>query len=387
MNRSRCKTRLLPLLIATVLATGGARAGSPPAAGTPAPTPQQEAARAEIDRLTQRIEELSHQLGDGDDVRVIIHRGGPGMPGDHPMPGMHEGGMMPPGRPGLGIVLAANSAAKGVRIAAVSPDSPAMKAGLRSDDVLLNIDGKAIADSGVEAVASAQALLADLKLGQVVQLGYARAGKTGSASVKADTIARMMMFNGDDFGPMAPGTRDHYEHMAEGMRDHMPMLPPNVEMEIQRYGPMADCGPGKGDCRLPALYEAFRWQGLNLASVDPALGRYFGANRGVLVLSNEPELQGLQVGDVVQRVAGNEVNSPRELMRALRDKDAGSQLKFDVLRDRKPLVVAVTVPEVRPMPFMAPPPPPPPPRVPGVPAPPAPPAPAAPPPPPPSPML
>ena len=44
------------------------------------------------------------------------------------------------------------------------------------------------------------------------------------------------------------------------------------------------------------LAEAFRWNGLNLASVDAKLGRYFGTDRGVLVLSSGPDLAGLQAG-------------------------------------------------------------------------------------------
>ncbi len=412
MKHTTPRTRLLPLLIAALLSAGVAHAGSPPPAdGRPAPTVQQLAARAEIHRLTQRIEELSQQLGDAGDVRVIVRREMGGMPG---MGGMHEGMTPPPmppgcpmagpderrgervmmgdgpmaGRPGLGVVLAANTAAKGVRVAAVTPDSPAMKAGLHSGDVLLSIDGKQIPGSGVEAVDSARALLGDLKQGQLVQLGYARAGKTGIASVKADNIARMMVFNrGEDSAmPGMHGPGEMHEHMREGMHsgmgDNMMMLPPNVELEIERAGPMRDCAPGNDDCQLPALYEAFRWQGLNLASVDVSLGRYFGTSKGVLVLSSSDELKSLQSGDVIQRVAGTEVGSPREVMRALHDKDAGSQLKLDVLRDRKVVTVAITVPEVRPLPFMAPPPPPPPPpppRPPATPRPPAPPTPPTPP--------
>ena len=406
MKHTPPRTKLLPLLIAALLSAGVAHAGSPPTADSrPAPTAQQLAARAEIDRLTQRIEELSQQLGDAGDVRVIVRREMGGMPG---MGGMHEGMTPPPmppgcpmagpderrgervmmgdgpmaGRPGLGVVLAANTAAKGVRVAAVTPDSPAMKAGLHSGDVLLSIDGKQISGSGVEAVDSARALLGDLKQGQVVQLGYARAGKTGMASVKADNIARMMVFNRDDMETMPgmPGPGDMHHRMHDGMHDGM-MLPPNVEMEIERAGPMQHCPPGKDDCQLPALYEAFRWQGLNLASVDASLGRYFGTSKGVLVLSSSDDLKSLQSGDVIERVAGTEVGSPREVMRALHDKDAGSQLKLDVLRDRKVVSVAITVPEVRPLPFMAPPPPPPPPppRPPATPRPPAPPAPPPPP--------
>ena len=78
----RIARRLLPLLIAAVLSSGSALAATP--AKTPkAPTAQQQAAREEIERLTTRIEELSKQLGDDGQVRVIVRRVGPGEgPGD-----------------------------------------------------------------------------------------------------------------------------------------------------------------------------------------------------------------------------------------------------------------------------------------------------------------
>jgi PDZ domain-containing secreted protein len=107
---------------------------------------------------------------------------------------------------------------------------------------------------------------------------------------------------------------------------------------------MRACPPGQKDCDLPAFFQAFRWQGLNLASVDATLGRYFGTDHGVLVLSSGPELKGLQAGDVIQGIAGKPVKSPRDVMSVLREKDAGSQVKLELLRDRKTMAVLVTVP-------------------------------------------
>src|SRR3546814_9163372 len=72
-----------------------------------------------------------------------------------------------------------------------------------------------------------------------------------------------------------------------------PGVPPKVRHEIIRIGPGTAC-KGK-DCGTPALMSAFRWNGLNLATVDKQLGRYFGTDHGVLVLSNG-ELAGLQAG-------------------------------------------------------------------------------------------
>jgi PDZ domain-containing secreted protein len=261
-----------------------------------------------------------------------------------------------------------------------------MNAGLRSDDVLLSIDGKSIGGNGTAAVDNARRLLGDLKQGQIVKLHYARQGKTYDAVVTANTIRRVMMFNRDVDGPMAD--RSEMGHGEGEHRRQMMMMPPDVEMDIERIGPMRECAPGNDDCGMPALFQALRWQGLNLASLDESLGRYFGTSKGVLVINSGPELKGLQSGDVIQRVAGSEVNSPRDVMRALREKDSGAQLPLSVLRDRKTVAVTITVPKSEPMRFMAPPPPPPlppappappkapaPPRTPGSAAPPAPPAP------------
>lgn len=362
MNVPRTPRALLPLLIAASLAAGSACASAP----DKAPSAQQQAAREEIERLTQRIEELSRQLGDDGQVKVIVRRIGPGEgpadedvvirrvgPGDAAMPRPEfrwqgrEGGRFGT-RPGIGIVLAPNPAANGVKIAAVTPDSPASKAGLRSGDILLSVDGKHIAGSGESAVDDARRRLSDLKQDQLVKLGYARAGKTAVASVKADQIRRAIMIERSG-SPM--------QWHADG--DNVLVLPQRVQMDIERIGPMGDCGKGKDDCHFPALIEAFRWQGLNLASLDAGLGRYFGSSEGVLVLSSSEELKGLQSGDVIQRIGGNAVKSPRDVMRALRDKDEGTQLQLDVLRDRKTVAVSVTVPKSRPLPFMTPPPAPP----------------------------
>jgi hypothetical protein len=363
------KLRLLPLFVAAALAAGSAQAKTPPPTAHAPLTAQQQAARDEIERLTKRIEELSKQLPEDANVRVIVRHGPGGPPeamewedgdGEHrvhikrlgpgeapeAMPGdgrrdvrierVGPGGQRwkvegPPGMdfrggPGLGIVLAPNAASTGVKIAAVTPDSPAMKSGIRTGDVLLQVNGKAIVGNGNDAVENARSMIGELKEGQVVKLKYARQGKTYDASVKAGEIQRVMAFRRDDM----PGDGEHWKH-----EDIEHLLPPGVDMEVQRIGPHGDCGKGKKDCGMPKIYEAFRWNGLNLASVDSGLGRYFGTQQGVLVVSSSDDLKNLQSGDVIQKVGGAAVASPRDVMRALRDKDAGSQVKFDLLRDRK----------------------------------------------------
>src|SRR3546814_12790913 len=78
-----------------------------------------------------------------------------------------------------------------------------------------------------------------------------------------------------------------------------PGVPPKVHHEVIRIGPGVAC---KGtDCDMPTLMSAFRWNGLNLATVDKQLGRYFGTAHGVRVLSNG-DLAVLQAGGRIRAI-------------------------------------------------------------------------------------
>ncbi len=331
---------ILSLALAA-LCTGGiasaqTRSSSKPDAAAEA---QLQAARADLERAARRVAELSRQLGrDEGPMRIerrVIRK------------------------PILGVLLAPDDQA-GVRIAGVTPDSGAAIAGLQSGDRITSIDGKPILGSnGALRVTNARKLLAGLDAKTPVKLAYVRGGRTATASVTPKMDEHVFMFRG-------PGEAMAIERM------HPPGVAPRIRSEVFRIGPQGDC---KGrDCKLPMLAEAFRWNGLNLASVDRSLGRYFGTDRGVLVLSTG-ELAGLQAGDVIQKVDGKAVDSPREAMDVLRDKPADAMVLVEYLRDRKLASTRIKVPRAMPLRFPLPPPPPAAPKAP--PAPPAPPPPPA----------
>ena len=82
--------------------------------------------------------------------------------------------------------------------------------------------------------------------------------------------------------------------------------------------------------------------------MNPELGKYFKADRGVLVIeAREDNAYGLESGDVIQAIADNEVNSPADLLRAFRDAKPGAEIELSIKRDRDDHTLNVTVPENR----------------------------------------
>jgi len=151
------------------------------------------------------------------------------------------------------------------------------------------------------------------------------------------------------------------------------LLPPDFDHRIQLkvHDAMRHAGEG-----MHALNLLTPWWGLNLAPLNPDLGGYFGTDKGVLVLSADADAyKGLKSGDVLQDVGGHAVNRPEDALRLLRDAPAGSEVKMQVLRQRKPVTLSLKAPEFKGI--FVPPPPPAPPAPPAMPAPPAPPTPAA----------
>ncbi len=103
-----------------------------------------------------------------------------------------------------------------------------------------------------------------------------------------------------------------------------------------------------------ALSQANAWlglrytRGLELVRLNPGLGRYFGAEAGVLVVrADEDNVYGLESGDVIERVAGTDVESPADLLRALRDVEPGNEVELTIRRDERERTLKAVVPERR----------------------------------------
>jgi hypothetical protein len=355
--------RLSPISTAIASAVALALAFGAFAQAAPDASKEKElaAAREDLHRAARRVAELSHDVGGPRDM-VIERR-------------LHQ-------RPLLGVVLESDDGT-GVRIAAVTPESGAAKAGLRSGDRITAIDGKALTGiDGDARLADARARLRKLDPKTPIALGYLRDGHSASVKVTPGAGDHLIMlhdgdadfeFSGEPSMHIGPDGDVRVEartvHVAPGG------IAPQIRREILRE----DLCDDRSDCRLPMLAEAFRWNGLNLASVDKDLGRYFGTDRGVLVLSIPEGMGGLQPGDVLRKVDGKEVSSPREVMAAAHTRGPGTAVPVEYLRDRKMMNARITLPERTVLRLPVPPAPPVPPRAMSAPAPGAPPAPPVPP--------
>ncbi len=89
--------------------------------------------------------------------------------------------------------------------------------------------------------------------------------------------------------------------------------------------------------------------GVNPIRMTPELRQHFGAPKDAGVLVGHVEKDGpaakagLKVGDIVTSVDGSRVDSVRDLVRSVRRKKDGETIQIDVIRDRAPKTLTVTV--------------------------------------------
>jgi len=96
-------------------------------------------------------------------------------------------------------------------------------------------------------------------------------------------------------------------------------------------------------------FRAFSPHGLldmELVTLTPKLGSYFGTDKGVLVVRvpEKSELK-LEEGDVIVNIDGRVPQNGAHAMRILRSYQSGEKLAINVLRNRKPVKLDVTVPK------------------------------------------
>jgi C-terminal processing protease CtpA/Prc len=257
---------------------------------------QLDKARAELDRKAQEVAELSMKLSGANDV--VYRVGGPR-------------------QAMLGVQVDPESGKQGARVRSVSPGGPADEAGLRTGDFITTLDGKAIAGSERSGPVLVEQMR-NVKPDQKVKVRVLRDGKNKDLVV----VARPMIA----FGP-----------------DER-----RFNFRVPEMGGVA-MGATMGDGPFFQQFRGFfrgEFDGLELASITPKLGAYFGAADGVLVVS-APKNDSLKLedGDVIQSIDGRKPTDGAHALRILRSYKSGEKLNLTVLRQRKSTALDVTMPE------------------------------------------
>ena len=85
--------------------------------------------------------------------------------------------------------------------------------------------------------------------------------------------------------------------------------------------------------------------GLQLATVSPRLGSYFGAKSGVLVVKVDNASLKIEDGDIITAIDGRQPTTAEQAQRIIASYAPGEKIGLKLVRDRKPLSVDVVMPE------------------------------------------
>ena len=305
-----------------------------PALAAPPPAPPASSVEREIRIIrVPRDGQSAPQEIVMDEATGMLEGMPPGMP-----PGMAPGmapGMTMGSRATLGVMLAPSEgagAAPGVAVEAVTPGGGAALAGVQPGDRLLTVNGRKVATSA-EVIAA----MAEVKPGDAVKVESVRDGKPRNFEiVSQQREARVMIIREDDGaegrGPQGPGGP-----RARGPRGPRGPHGMQAPMVFMHGGPM-EGAPERFELRIDGPLAE-----LELATLTPALGRYFGTEKGVLVVHANGALK-LQDGDVLRAIGGRAPADEQHAMRILGSYAPGEAVKLDVLRDRKSVSLEAVLP-------------------------------------------
>jgi C-terminal processing protease CtpA/Prc len=252
----------------------------------------------------------------------------------------------------LGVSLADLDAAdaKGVRVREVVDDSPAAKAGLQDDDVIVSFDGET-----VRSAAQLSRMVRETPAGRSVALGYTRGGARQDAQVVLGE-RRMGALMGPG-GPWIEGLDKMKIKGLEKLHERLgelelpeppePPEPPEVPEAVEPpEPPLPPSAPMLSEDGFSYFFSGRPRLGIEVVELTEQLARHFKVEDGVLVSSvrsgSAAEKAGLRAGDVIVKVDGSAIGTSRELVRRVARSDA-KQIVVTVQRDGHPVDVRVTL--------------------------------------------
>jgi len=232
-------------------------------------------------------------------------------------------------RPMLGVNID-DSNHQGVPVLAVTPGGPADEAGLRAGDVLTRIDDVPLGN-GPDTSGSSKLSrkMKSVSAGQAVTVHYLRQGEEQQVTVTPRELDPGEIFLAlEEAGDLDFDLEDLED--LEELR-HLGSL---SGLEAMGHGPVKFFFGGAG-----------RWSDMELVTLSPDLGSYFGSDEGILVVKApaDPSLE-LKDGDVILDIGGRTPTSPEHAMRILRSYEAGESLRLGVIREKRRVNLDIQVP-------------------------------------------
>ena len=245
---------------------------------------QLEAARKRLEQAAHDVARLSSQLSG-----TVI---------DRVMPYVEAGHAI------IGVQLEPAAGAAGARVREVSPGGPAAEAGIHVGDVIVAVNGTELKDD--EPARQVVRIMRDVKPDAKVSVRVSRDGKTRDFTVTARPgptgLASVRGLPDLGFGPF-----------------------PEFQGAFMFHGPLMD---------------------MELATLTPRLGSYFGSEKGVLVVRAPADgAVKLEDGDVILAIDGRQPTSGSHATRILSSYQPGEKVTLRIIRQHKTLEVDATLPE------------------------------------------
>jgi serine protease Do len=210
---------------------------------------------------------------------------------------------------------------RGALLGRIVPDSPAAKASLKENDVVLEINGQRI-----EGAEQFRRMIHEIPAGRTANLTVWRDGRSQSIKVTVGKpeSSNMKVFAG---GP-------------KSFSFAMPTMPAMPDLSgLDHLRTFAIVSPGR-----PLL-------GIDAENLEGEFGHYFGApdGEGVLVrgvFANSPAAKaGLKVGDVITSLNGERIGNASELREKLMTRHEEKSIQLGILRNKSELKLSVELPQ------------------------------------------
>jgi len=213
---------------------------------------------------------------------------------------------------------------RGVGVTQVIKDSPAEKAGLRKDDVILRLDGE-----NITSVRKLNRIVAEMSPDQSVRVTVSRGGAEQEITA---TI----------------GKRDNTNFAGDLFSANPRLWKESIQPKVfkwERQFPSSDFFDKNG--QLTFAFGNSRRIGVSTMQLTKQLADYFGITngKGVLVTSvteDGPAAKaGVRAGDVITAIDGEEVDSSGDISRVINSKKEGD-VSLTIIRNKSQQTIRVT---------------------------------------------